>query len=271
MQGLHQLPQALPDRGHPHPRRARRHRRRSAASTAASASASAPIKAKKAFSDKPGRSFADFKWKIALPAPVAVRAVRQPGRHRLCPSGAARLRLRRRVRGCARGGAGQRRTRGAISGGRVSAGRSSVRPAPWWCGSSRVRFPFLLRQRAAAAAPDGNRGGCWRARQARERNPGLRDEDIGICFISPCPAKVSYVKNSFMGKKSNVDLVVSMNDVYFALLPLMKKDKTPMPISHSGMIGISWASAGGEASRAVQRSVPRRGRHRERHPGARPD
>ena len=79
-------------------------------------------------------------------------------------------------------------------------------------------------------------------------NPGLRDKDIGVCFISPCPAKVSYVKNGFMGKKSYVDLVVSMNDVYFALLPLMKKDKTPMPISHSGMIGISWASAGGEAS-----------------------
>ena len=54
--------------------------------------------------------------------------------------------------------------------------------------------------------------------QAREMNPGLRDEDIGVCFISPCPAKVSYVKNGFMGKKSYVDLVVSMSDVYFALL-----------------------------------------------------
>ena len=90
------------------------------------------------------------------------------------------------------------------------------------------------------------------AKLARERaktaHPELSDEDIGVCFISPCPAKVSYVAQGFGSYKSGVDVVVSMQDVYFALINVMKKEKTPTPVSHSGMIGISWATSGGESS-----------------------
>ena len=32
-------------------------------------------------------------------------------------------------------------------------------------------------------------------RRALENHPELSPEDIGVCFISPCPAKASYVKN----------------------------------------------------------------------------
>ena len=53
------------------------------------------------------------------------------------------------------------------------------------------------------------------ARLAREKalreHPQLRPDDIGVCFISPCPAKVSYVKNGFADYKSQVDEVVSIN------------------------------------------------------------
>ncbi len=84
--------------------------------------------------------------------------------------------------------------------------------------------------------------------KAREEHPELRDEDICICFISPCPAKVSYVSNSFSGRKSAIDAVISMSDVYFALLNVMNKKNIPPPVSRSGMIGVGWASAGGESS-----------------------
>lgn len=90
------------------------------------------------------------------------------------------------------------------------------------------------------------------AKMAREKtkreHPELRDEDICICFISPCPAKVSYIKNGFGSYQSQVDEVVSVNDVYFSLLNVMKRGKAPAPISRSGMVGISWATSGGEAS-----------------------
>ncbi len=90
------------------------------------------------------------------------------------------------------------------------------------------------------------------AKMAREKtrreHPELADEDICICFISPCPAKVSYIKNGFGDYKSEVNEVVSISDIYFQLIGVMRRGKEPQPISQSGMIGISWATSGGESS-----------------------
>ena len=84
--------------------------------------------------------------------------------------------------------------------------------------------------------------------KAKREHPELKDEDIGVGFISPCPAKTSYVRNGFGDYKSQIDMVVSISDVYFMLINMMKREKTPLPVSRSGMIGISWATSGGEAT-----------------------
>lgn len=85
-------------------------------------------------------------------------------------------------------------------------------------------------------------------KRARREHPELSDEEIGVCFISPCPAKVSYVKNGFAGYKSQVDTVVSINDIYFQLIAKMQPKADIKSLSNSGMIGIGWASTGGEAT-----------------------
>ncbi len=84
--------------------------------------------------------------------------------------------------------------------------------------------------------------------RARKQHPELSDEDIGVCFISPCPAKASYVKNGFADYKSEVDEVVSISDIYFLLISEMERDDAIESLSESGMIGIGWASSGGEAT-----------------------
>ncbi|MBP3583799.1 MAG: 4Fe-4S binding protein [Clostridia bacterium] len=90
------------------------------------------------------------------------------------------------------------------------------------------------------------------AKHARERalkaHPELSPEDICVCFISPCPAKASYVKGGFAGYKSAIDEVVSISDIYFLLIGKMKKDEEPEMLSESGRIGIGWARSGGEAT-----------------------
>ncbi len=90
------------------------------------------------------------------------------------------------------------------------------------------------------------------AKLAKERalkeHPELSAEDIGVCFISPCPAKASYVKNGFADYKSAVDEVVSISDVYFLLIGKMKKEEEIDMLSESGRIGIGWARSGGEAT-----------------------
>ncbi|MBR3235354.1 MAG: 4Fe-4S dicluster domain-containing protein [Atopobiaceae bacterium] len=85
-------------------------------------------------------------------------------------------------------------------------------------------------------------------RRAKQQHPELADDEIGVCFISPCPAKASYVKNGFAEYQSNVDVVISMSDVYFALLNKMSRTQDVESLSDSGMIGIGWASSGGEAT-----------------------
>ena len=85
-------------------------------------------------------------------------------------------------------------------------------------------------------------------KRALSVHPELKDEDIGVCFISPCPAKVSYVSNGFADYKSRIDVVVSISDVYFRLVNEMKRGKEIKNLCESGIIGLSWASSGGEAT-----------------------
>ena len=82
-----------------------------------------------------------------------------------------------------------------------------------------------------------------------EEHPELSDGDIGIIFISPCPAKVSYVKNNFAGERNYVSATISVRDAYFALLDVMKRgDGEPLESTEAGVIGIGWASTGGEST-----------------------
>ncbi len=83
---------------------------------------------------------------------------------------------------------------------------------------------------------------------AIKKNPYLKTEEIGVCFISPCPAKMSYVRNGFADYKSYVDVVVSVKDIYFQLISKMKYDQNPEKMLNSGRMGIGWASSGGEAT-----------------------
>lgn len=90
------------------------------------------------------------------------------------------------------------------------------------------------------------------AMQARERalkqHPDLKPEEIGVCFISPCPAKASYVKNGFGDYQSRVDVVIPISDVYFQLINAMDRELPSQDLSASGRIGVGWATSGGESS-----------------------
>ncbi len=109
------------------------------------------------------------------------------------------------------------------------------------------RYPFLC-DHVMPIVPPVEMAAMFARRRVLERHPELKAEDVCICFISPCPAKVSYVKNRLAGDKSNVDAVVSVNDIYFALRGVIKNITTPQPLARTGMVGIGWASTGGEAT-----------------------
>lgn len=110
-----------------------------------------------------------------------------------------------------------------------------------------VRFPSLCKN-VIPLLPPIELAAKLAKESALKAHPDLKYEDIGVFFISPCPAKVSYIKNPIGLDRSEVDGALSMRDVCFKLIPAMNKITDPKPLSKTGLIGVGWAGSGGEAT-----------------------
>lgn len=110
-----------------------------------------------------------------------------------------------------------------------------------------LRFPYL-KDNLLPILPPIEYAAVLARKEAKAAHPELTDDDICVLFISPCPAKVSYVKNPLGVKKSAVTGVVSVNDFYFKLRSKYKEISNPLPLSKTGIIGLNWAGSGGEAT-----------------------
>ncbi len=84
--------------------------------------------------------------------------------------------------------------------------------------------------------------------RARAIEKGIPPEDIGVFFISPCPAKVFALKRGFGVDVPTVDGVLAQSEVYFRLVNEMNKIDVPEKLAESGIVGIGWATSGGEAA-----------------------
>lgn len=110
-----------------------------------------------------------------------------------------------------------------------------------------VRFPYLCDNLVPILPPIEIAAQMARD-EALRAHPEFTGDDVGVFFISPCPAKVSYVKNPIGIKKSAVSEVLSISELYFSLIGKLGKINNPRPLSKVGIIGVSWAGSGGEAS-----------------------
>lgn len=109
-----------------------------------------------------------------------------------------------------------------------------------------VRFPNLIEHLLPISAPVEI--AAAEARKIAIEKTGLKSEDIGIAFISPCAAKVTAAKHPLTQKESNIDCVIAIKDVYPKILPFMVETQNQTEeLSFSGKIGISWGASGGEA------------------------
>ncbi len=87
------------------------------------------------------------------------------------------------------------------------------------------------------------------AELARERaiQNGIKPEDIGVFFISPCPAKVFALKSGLGLKQPNVDGVIAISEIYFKLTNAMSNLKEIKPMATAGSLGVRWSTSGGES------------------------
>ena len=110
-----------------------------------------------------------------------------------------------------------------------------------------VRFPNLIPNLLKIESP--MEVAAKIAKQTAIQEKGIKPEDIGLFFISPCAAKVTSVKAPYEKKVSYVDGVLSIKDIHIKLLEKMKKlpPEIESNLVSSGYNGVGWARSGGES------------------------
>lgn len=203
-------------------------------------------KAKKAIYDR-FEDFSAYKYKIALPAPALYGQFEEVGEPDIILSALVECGFDEVFEVSRAAEIVSEYTRKYLEEGKFT-GRPVISSAcPVIIRLIGIRYPLLLDRLLPVLAPIEVAARIAR-REALERHPELTEEDIAVLFLSPCPAKVSYVKNPLGTEKSAVNGALSIGDFYFKLLSKMKHITEPKVQARSGIIGISWAGAGGESS-----------------------
>lgn len=110
----------------------------------------------------------------------------------------------------------------------------------------KIRFPELCDNVLPLLAP--MEVAAKMARSEAEKMTGLSGDDVGVFFITPCPAKVTEINAPNSSEKSAVSGAVAISQIYPELTSKMDKLKVVEPIAKSGLIGVGWATSGGEAA-----------------------
>lgn len=107
-----------------------------------------------------------------------------------------------------------------------------------------VRFPNLIDNLVKLESPMEVAAKTVKRKAAVERQ--VPPEDIGVFFITPCAAKATSVKAPYENKKSSVDGVISIKDIYLKLLSALERANSSEMIAEAGFEGLRWANSGGE-------------------------
>lgn len=109
-----------------------------------------------------------------------------------------------------------------------------------------VRFPDLIdhivdiRQPMEVAA--------LIAKREFARKHDVPESEIGCFFITPCPAKVTAIRNPIGHEKSAVDGAISVLEIYGLLSSHTKGHDTDESLVQASSWGVGWANSGGEAN-----------------------
>jgi len=107
-----------------------------------------------------------------------------------------------------------------------------------------VRFPELVKNIIPLKSP--MEIAAQRAKEILRDKYGLAPEEIGIFFISPCPAKATSIKQPIGSEKSYVDGVISISAIFGEIVKNLDGKPFKSVFPDSSGIGIGWGRAGGE-------------------------
>ena len=117
-----------------------------------------------------------------------------------------------------------------------------------------VRFPDLLPNVLDIRQPMEVAAQMARAEFCKKR--GCAPEDVGVFFITPCPAKMTAIRSPLGQAKSAVDGAISMMEIYSLLRPIVSHlQKTGELEGSSTAYGIGWATSSGETKSIFQENA----------------
>ena len=113
----------------------------------------------------------------------------------------------------------------------------------------RARFPNLLEHVLPLRSAMG--AAARRLRETRAAELGLPKEEMGLFYITPCPARMSRVRRPLTDRAVYYDGAISLADIYrdiLAGLRRIRESGTPHPPQFRATgFGVSWGASGGEA------------------------
>jgi len=111
-----------------------------------------------------------------------------------------------------------------------------------------VKFPELLDYLIPMEAPVEVAARIVRDRRSKEL--GLAAEEIGVWFITPCPAKMTAVKQPLGAEKSSITGAIAISKIFGDLLKAVARVPRDAECQRATARGVGWALTGGETAGA---------------------
>lgn len=109
-----------------------------------------------------------------------------------------------------------------------------------------VNFPELIDHIVPIAAPVEVAAKI--ARELACRKEKLKPSDIGVWFITPCPAKMTAVSQPIGTEQSHISGAIAISKIYGDLLKALPGNPMDPACPRATRVGVGWAVSGGEAS-----------------------
>lgn len=111
-----------------------------------------------------------------------------------------------------------------------------------------VRFPELIGNIVDLQSP--MEVAARVAKQEFAARQGVPIEEVGAFFITPCPAKMTSIRNPLGMAESNVDGAISMLEIYGLLSGQLARPAESYRGETASLYGVGWANSGGESTAA---------------------
>lgn len=109
-----------------------------------------------------------------------------------------------------------------------------------------VRFPDLIDHIVDVRQP--MEVAALIAKREFARKHQVEENEVGCFFITPCPAKVTAIRNPIGHEKSAVDGAISVLEIYGLLSSHTRSHEVDESLVQASAWGVGWANSGGEAN-----------------------